>query len=186
MINPSAQFANVVKGNHGEELYNEALNMYDIALGVLDELRRDGRVDAFLSRGSRTEKSSLRRETDLARRLNCDAFVSLHSDATGKEDDPGGGTWSFYADDEGKRLAECVQMPLLAAIRSFYPEVEFRGVRRHWKRLWVLHESACPASLTEVLFHSNPKEREMLEDPKCRQIVAKAVAKGILDFFGLT
>ena len=185
MINPSSQFANVVECEDGEELYNEALNMYDIAVRVADALTRDGRMDAYLSRDSREQRSSLRRETELARSLKCDAFVALHSDATGDRNDPGGGTWSFYANDEGKRLAECIQMPLLAAIRSFYPEVKFRGIRKHWKRLWVLHESPCPASLTEVLFHSNSKEREMLKDGKCQRIIAEAVAKGILAFFGL-
>ena len=186
MLNPSCQFSNVVTNELGEEIYNEALTMYDIALTVQQELKRDGRVDAFVSRNSRTERSTLRRETQLARSLDCDAFVSLHSDATGEKDNPGGGTWSFYADDEGKRLAESVQTRLLESIRSFYPEVIFRGVRTHWKRLWVLHETRCPAALMEVLFHSNSKEREMLNDPDRQGIMARGIGRGILDYFSLT
>ena len=185
MINPSAQFGNVVLGEQGGEDYNEALVMYDHGVAVAEELRRDGRVDAFISRQSRDQRVTLSEETDLAQSLNCDAFIALHSDATGKEDDPGGGTWSFYADDEGKRLAECVQMPLLEAIRSFYPEVLFRGIRTHWNRLWVLHENKCPAVLVEILFHSNPQEREMLKDPALREVMAKAISRGILGYFGL-
>ena len=185
MLNPSCQFDNVIEGEDGELLYNEAHNMYDIALKVRDELEHDGRVDVFVSRESRDQHLALYQETGLTRSLNCDALVSLHSDATGT-DDPGGGTWTFYADEgEGKRLAECVQTPLLEAIRSFYPEVQFRGVRTHWYRLWVLWESGCPASLTEVLFHTNPKEREMLKDPALQEIMARAIAGGILDYFGL-
>jgi hypothetical protein len=185
MLNPSCQFGNVIHGPDEQELYNEGLNMYDIALKVRDDLARDGRIDCFVSRSSREQDVSLRYETALTRSLNCDALVSLHSDATGT-DDPGGGTWTFYADEgEGKRLAECVQTPLLEAIRSFYPEVQFRGVRTHWYRLWVLWESGCPASLTEVLFHTNPKEREMLKDPALQEIMARAIAGGILDYFGL-
>ncbi len=186
MLNPSVQFGNVVVSEDGEELYNEASNMYDIALKVRDELVLDGRLEAFMSRESREQKTDLRYKTELTRSLHCDALVSLHSDATGSPDDPGGGTWSFYADeDAGKKLAQAVQMPLLEAIRSFYPEVNFRGVRTHWNRLWVLHESGCPASLTEVLFHSNPREREMLKDPRCQEIMAKAIAEGILNYFDL-
>ena len=185
MISPSAQFGNVVLDDHGVEVYNEALVMHDYAAAVADELRKDGRVEVFISRESRDKHVTLKQETDLARSLNCDAFVALHSDATGKEDDPGGGTWSFHADDEGKRLAECVQAPLLEAIRSFYPDALFRGIRAHWKRLWVLHENNCPAALVEILFHSNPREREMLKDPGPRDVMAKAIAHGIMDYFGL-
>ena len=185
MINPSCQFGNVILGENGEELYNEAHTMYDIACEVQSELERDGRVEAFISRSSRDEKTTLRSETELTRKLNCDALVALHSDAADDPNDSGGGTWTFYADEEGKRLSECVQSSLLEAIRSFYPEVNFRGVREHWKRLWVLHESGCPASLTEILFHSNPKEREMLKNPEYQNIIAEAIARGILEYFGL-
>lgn len=187
MLNPSNQFANVIHGEkEGEQLYNEGLNMYDIALRVRDELRLDGRLDVFVSRARREQRTTLGYETRLTRRLNCDALVSLHSDAMPAGKGPGGGTWTFYADEEeGKRLAECVQIPLLEAIRSFHPEVEYRGVRTHWSRLWVLHESGCPASLTEVLFHTNPVEREMLKNPSYQSIMAKAIADGILDYFGL-
>lgn len=186
MLNPSNQYANVIKGENDEQLYNEGLNMFDIALRVRDELQKDGRVDVFISRNERDEPTSLRTETALTRDLNCDILVALHSDATGKAEDPGGGTWTFYADDEeGKHLAECVQNPLLESIRTFNPSVQFRGVRTHWNRLWVLHESGCPASLTEMLFHSNPEEREMLKNPQYQETMAKAVAKGILEYFGL-
>jgi hypothetical protein len=188
MLNPSAQYWNLAGSedpNH-PDYYCEALNMYDIACRVRDYLVEDGRVDVFMSRSSRTEESTLKQETDLTRNLNCDVLVSLHSDATGT-DDPGGGSWTFYADEfEGKRLGECVQMPLLEAIKTFHPDVLFRGVRTHWYRLWVLHEAGCPASLTEFLFHSNPVEREMLKNPEYQDIMAKAFARGILDFFGLS
>ncbi|MDH7602229.1 MAG: N-acetylmuramoyl-L-alanine amidase [Armatimonadota bacterium] len=185
MLNPSCQFGNVIRGPDGEELYNEGRTMFDIAVKVKEELVRDGRVDVFISRESREQSVSLHYETELTKSLNCDALVSLHSDATG-DGTPGGGTWTFYADEgEGKRLAECVQMHLLEAIRSFYPEVQFRGIRTHWYRLWVLWESGCPASLTEILFHTNPREREMLKDPKLQEIMARAIARGILDYFRL-
>lgn len=187
MLNPSNQYANVIKGDReGEYLYVEGLNMYDIALKVRDELQRDGRLDVFVSRATRTEPTTLGYETSLTRRLNCDVLVALHSDAMPEGKGPGGGSWTFYADEEeGRRLAECVQMPLLDAIRTFHPDVEFRGVRTHWSRLWVLHEAGCPASLTEVLFHTNPGEREMLKNPEYQHRMAQAIARGILEYFEL-
>jgi len=186
MLNPSAQFQNVARNEKQEIVYVEGENMYDIAVRVKDHLDRDGRIDTFISRNHRDHRVGLRYETELTRMLNCDALVSLHSDATGKKNDPGGGTWTFYADeDEGKRLAECVQLPLLEAIKTFHPSVNYRGVRTHWYRLWVLWEAGCPASLTEALFHSNPAEVEMLKNPDYQDRMAKAIAGGILGYFGL-
>ncbi len=146
-------------------------------------LKFDGRVEVFLSRKFRYSKSTLREETDLAKSLQCDILVALHSDADPNGGE-GGGTWTFYADESyGKRLAECVQMPLLKAIRSFYPDVKFNGIRTHWNRLWVLHEAGCPACLTEILFHSNPIEREMLKNPAYQSIMAEGIASDILKYF---
>ncbi len=185
MINPSCQFGNVFTAEDGSELYNEARVMYDIALLVRQELVADGRVEAFVSREARDQPTTLRDETELTQSLKCDVLVALHSDDTGTGE-PGGGTWAFHADDgQGKRLADSVHKHLLEAIREFYPHVRFLGVRTHWKRLWVLHESGCPACLVEILFHSNPTEREMLKNPDRQVVMARAIAKGILNYLGL-
>jgi len=184
MLNPSAQYGNVIRAEDGTEIYNEGETLWDIAVKVKEELDRDGRVDAYLSRKGRRERSFLYQECDLAKMIGCDVFVSLHSDATGT-DDPGGGTWTFYKDEEGRRLAGIIQNHLIRAIRTVYPEVQDRGIREHWYRLYVLWYSGCPASLTEILFHTNPKEREMLKDPEFQRLVARAVAQGVLEYLGL-
>lgn len=185
MLNPSNQFGNRIHGPNGEELYNEGMNMFVIAQKVQKILQADGRVDAFISRNTQTERTTLGRETQLCRALNCDILYALHSDATGTSD-PGGGSWTFYAGEEGKKLADAVQSELIAAMRStFYPEVKNMGTRTHWYRLWVLWEGGCPGALTEFLFHTNPKEREMLKDPACQDIMAQAAARGILKYLGL-
>jgi hypothetical protein len=184
MLNPSNQFANIITDEHGTQLYNEGMNMFLIAEQVQKYLQQDGRVDVFMTRSSQTQKTTLQEETKLTRSLNCDLLLALHSDATGTSE-PGGGTWTFYWDDEGQKLGNSVNSHLIDSIRSFYPEVLNRGVRTHWIRLWVIHEAGCPAALTEFLFHSNPKERELLKDPKCQDTMAKAVAQGILEYLEL-
>jgi len=183
-LNPSNQFANQIWDKDHKELYNEGMNMYMIAERVQKYLMMDGRVDAFMTRNTQTQRTTLGGETTIAKALDCDALFAFHSDATGT-DDPGGGQWTFYFGDEGKRLGTCVEDELVPACRTFYPDMKFMGVRTHWSRLWVLHEGGCPAALTEFLFHTNPKEREMLKDPKCQDVMAKAVAKGILKYFGM-
>ncbi len=184
MLNPSNQFANIITDENGTQVYNEGMNMFLIAEQVQKYLQQDGRVDVFMTRSSQTQKTTLQEETKLTRSLNCDLLLALHSDATGTSE-PGGGTWTFYWDDEGKKLGDSVNSHLIESIRSYYPEVLNRGVRTHWIRLWVIHEAGCPAALTEFLFHSNPKERELLKDFKCQDTMAKAVAQGILEYLGL-
>lgn len=181
MINPSVQYGNVITDETGAEIYNEGETMWDIAAKVKSILDADGRVEAFVSRTDRRSDSTIQMECDLAKMIGCDAFVALHSDAT-PDGTEGGGTWTFYADDDGKRLGERVQISVLEAIRTVYPEVQDKGVREHWNSLYVLHNSGCPACLTEILYHSNPKERELLKDPEFQERVARAIAKGIYDF----
>ncbi len=183
MLNPSVQYNNVILDDNGTEIYNEGETMWDVTSRVKTILDTDGRIDAYISRLDRRTHSSIQLECTLAQQLTCDAFVSLHSDATA-DGTEGGGTWTFFADDQGKRLGECVQGKVLSAIREVYPEVIDRGVKEHWNRLYVLHNSGCAASLTEILFHSNPKEREMLKNSAFQDRVAKAVARGILEYFG--
>jgi hypothetical protein len=183
MLNPSNQFANQIFGDKKDELYNEGMNMFMIAEKVQKILQMDGRVDAFISRNTQTQVTTLGQETRLTRALGCDMLFAMHSDATGTSD-PGGGTWTFYNGEDGKRFADLVQNELITAMKgSFYPDVKNMGTRLHWYRLWVLYEGGCQGALTEFLFHTNPKEREMLKDPKDQEIMAQAVAKGILKYF---
>ncbi len=185
MLNPSNQFGNQIHSSDKDELYNEGMNMYMIAEKVQKILQADGRLDVFITRNSQTQRTTLGRETQLCRALNCDILFALHSDATGTSD-PGGGTWTFYSGEQGKKLADCVQTELIGAMRSsFYPDAKDLGVRQHWYRLWVLNEGGCQGALTEFLFHTNPKEREMLKNPADQEIMAQAAAKGILKYLGL-
>lgn len=185
MINPSNQFDNQIFDDKHNELYSEGMNMYMIAEKIQKYLQRDGRIDAFLSRNTQTQRTTLGGEMDLSRALDCDLLLACHSDATG-DNTPGGGCWTFYNGEEGKKLADLVQGELIGAIKTFYPEVKNMGYREHWYRLYVLYEGGCQGALTEFLFHTNPKEREMLKDPKDQEIMAQACARGILKYFGFT
>ncbi|NLN75055.1 MAG: N-acetylmuramoyl-L-alanine amidase [Armatimonadetes bacterium] len=182
MLNPSNQFANQIFDENKKELYNEGMNMYLIAEKVQKILQADGRLDAFMSRNTQAQRTTLREETNLTRSLGCDILYAFHSDATGTSA-PGGGSWTFYHGEDGKRLANLVQDALAASIRTFYPELKNMGTRTHWYRLWVLHEGGCQGALTEYLFHTNPKERELLKNPESQDIMAEAVAGAILKYF---
>lgn len=196
-LNPSNQYANRIVGDDGQELYNEGRNMWNVAVKAAEYLRKDGRVEPIITRETQSQVTSLRYEAALTNALECDLLVSLHSDATGNNT-PGGGTWTFYTGaehlspeqiealpyplEDSKRLADLVQGNVIAAIRTTYPEVENRGVREHWYRLYMIHQPRCPSVLIEVLFHTNPFERELLKQPEFHDRIGRAVADAVLEF----
>jgi len=197
ILNPSNQYANRIRGEDGRELYNEGLNMWHYAVAARKYLKEDGRVEAFITRDTQSQVTTLRYEAMLANALRGDLLISLHSDATGNNT-PGGGTWTFYTGpthlseeelaslpyplEDSRRLASLVQAKVLEAIREVYPEVLDRGIREHWSRLYMIHQPRCPSCLIEVLFHTNPKERELLKDPAFQDRIGRAVAEAALEF----
>ncbi len=201
MINPSCQYGNQVFDDSGDEVYNEGHNLWLFALVVKKYLDADSRVESFISRSAQNAPSDLDSEAAMTNDLGCSCLIALHSDATA-DGTPGGGTWTFFtgekhlADEElaalpyrledSRALAELVQSNTLEAIRSMYKEVQDRGVREHWHRLRMLHAPKCPSCLIEILFHTNPLEREMLKRADFQDRVGKAIAKAVLEFLFTT
>ncbi len=197
MLNPSCQYGNRILDGEGRELYNEGTNLWLLAVEARKALEEDGRVEAFISRDSQSAPSDLDSEAALTRQLGCDCLVALHSDATA-DGSPGGGTWTFYTGtahlspeelsslpyrlEDSKRLAREVQEQVVAAIRTVYPDVQDRGIREHWHRLRMLHAPRCPSCLIEILFHTNPVERELLKQASFQRLVGQAVARGVLKY----
>lgn len=197
MINPSCQYGNQIFDERGREIYNEGHNLWLFAEQVKHFLDEDGRVESFISRQSRYGPSDLDSEAALTRELKCDCLIALHSDAT-PDGTPGGGTWTFYTGpthlseeelrelpyrlEDSRRLAELVQSETLKAIREFYPASIDRGVQEHWHRLRMLHAPRCVACLIEILFHTNPREREILKQADTHRRVGKAIANAVLKY----
>lgn len=197
MINPSCQYGNQILDENGREVYNEGRNMWRFARAVEQELMEDGRVEPFISRTGEDAPSDLDSEAAMTRELGCACLVALHSDATA-DGTPGGGTWTFYTGEkhlseeemrslpydltDSLRLAEAVQRHTLQVIQPRYPGHLDRGVQQHWHRLRMLHAPECPSCLIEILFHSNPVEREMLKDPQLQEAVGRAIAQAILEY----
>ena len=198
MLNPSCQYGNQIFDDAGNELYNEGHNLWHVAQAVRKALEAGGRVDVHITRDSEGGESDLDTEAERTNKLGCACLVALHSDASSEPGQPGGGTWTFYTGKEhlseeelanlpytledSRRLADLVQAEALAAIRTIRPDVQDRGVREHWYRLRMLHAPQCPSCLIEILFHTNPEEREILKDPAFHDLIGKAIAGAILKY----
>ncbi|GAB4246110.1 MAG: hypothetical protein Kow00122_03130 [Thermoleophilia bacterium] len=147
-------------------------------------------VDGYLRQAgmktlmTRTDDSypTLEQRVDLANAAPADIFVSIHNNASA---DPGtSGTETFYWGDEddysveGMRLAQAIQEAVCEELGS-----ADRGARTHWKSLYVLGNTDMPAALVEVGFLTNPEEEAKLADPEYQDRAAKAVARGVIEYF---
>ncbi len=133
--------------------------------------------------------------TDFARRKRADLFVSLHFNSAfglvsgietygltpfGAASTAGGivtrESYSGNRQDEANLwLAHCVQKSLLRSTGA-----ADRGVRR--AKFQVLREAPCPAILVEAGFVSNASEERKILTTEYRDLLAKAIADGILAY----
>jgi N-acetylmuramoyl-L-alanine amidase len=88
-----------------------------------------------------------------------------------------------YADarrDESRRLARAVQYALVDAVRKKDAGVINRGVKT--APFVVLAATDMPAVLAEVSWLSQAEEAKRLETPEYRQLLAEALASGVMNF----
>ncbi|MBQ6019235.1 MAG: N-acetylmuramoyl-L-alanine amidase, partial [Clostridia bacterium] len=121
----------------------------------------------------------------VARQYKPDAFVAVHSDYASNASISG--THAFYYYPWSMELAKCVHEQMVAAYRSsIYPPgtVEYeqadRGVKFYPFQVTRLEE--CPAILIECGFVSNASDCSVLLTPSCQDIIAAAVANGIVSY----
>lgn len=142
---------------------------------------------------------SLERRVEIAKECDADLVVSLHFNSGGSAEGietfciPPAGSGSTANPSKGSArgdnaavpgnrydeqnvwLAHCVQKSLLRATGA--PD---RGVRR--ARFQVIRQAACPAVLVESGFLTNPREEEKILRVEYRELLAGAIAEGILAY----
>lgn len=180
------------RGTTGRTEKNLAL---DLAKRVSAELAPAGLRILFTRTADRT--TSLESRSEFARQKDADLFVSLHFNAAlgsarGIETfclTPAGVSSTARASGRGDGdvqrgnrydagslwLAHRVQQSLLRATGA-----ADRGVRH--ARFQVLRDAPCAAILIESGFLSNPSEEKKLLTPAYRDVLAKAIAEGILAY----
>lgn len=127
---------------------------------------------------------SLADRANMANTLGATIFVSIHNNAASSAD--ANGTYTFYWGTagaeysvEGKRLAECIQNGIVAALSS-----NDRGARTWWGTLYVLDHTDMPSALAEVGFLTNPAEEAKLNDPAYQKMAGRGIAEGIMEYLG--
>ncbi len=117
----------------------------------------------------------LDRRVEIARESKADLFVSIHANYFEHEEAMGVETYSYGS---GSRLAEVIQQSIVSRLG-----VVDRGTKT--ARYLVLRKSTIPAVLVETGFISNKLESALLATPEYRNLMADAIARGILQYLGI-
>ena len=114
---------------------------------------------------------------DAANASGADVFVSIHCNSAGNASAQGTETWYYQGSTTSKKLANCIQKQLIASL-----PVTDRGLKTT-TGLYVLKYTDMPACLVELAFISNDYDESLLASEKWRDEMAKAIARGVTDFF---
>jgi N-acetylmuramoyl-L-alanine amidase len=162
-------------GSMKEYEFNRAVANY-----LRDELAKYENVRVHFTHSDR-EDVPLKRRTDEANRLKADLFVSIHANAAGTDWSSAEGIETYVYKTrprEAVALAEKVQAQLIAATGR-----KNRGVKI--ADFHVLRETHMTAILVECGFMTNREEAALLKSDDYRRKVAAAIAKGIVEQYGL-
>ncbi|KGP75521.1 N-acetylmuramoyl-L-alanine amidase [Desulfosporosinus sp. Tol-M] len=168
-------------------VYEKAINL-QIAQKVKEMLGPSG-IEVFLTReedidyvpdgvkGKTTKKQiDLNRRIDMAREVNADVFVSLHVNATATGLQSGAETFYHYQSESGKGLAELIQQEL----------IKIPGMNRRITKpgdFYIIKNTSMPAIIVEVGYLSSVKEQKKLQQSWYQEQLARAIAKGIANYF---
>jgi N-acetylmuramoyl-L-alanine amidase len=122
------------------------------------------------------QSDSLYEICNAANESKSDLFVSIHCNSFSDPSANGTETWYHASSKNGKKLADYIQKQLVSTTKLVN-----RGIKT--ANYQVLRDTNMPAVLIETAFISNMKECAMLGDPYWQDEFAKAIARGITDYY---
>ena len=124
-----------------------------------------------------TDKQELQARVDVARRdPSVEMFVSVHCNAFTNSEANGTGTYFYPHSSRDAMLAQYIQNEMVHSTG-----LRDRGITS--ARFYVLRNSRVPATLVETAFITNPYEESMLANVRCQYTMAKAICRGINNYF---
>ncbi len=171
-LSPSTQDGNVGEGNYG----TEEQRMNQVADVTQQVLERHG-VKVFRNK----PEWPLSQVVTDSNNKNPDIHFAIHSNAGGGR---GCEVYCHKFGGQGEKLARAVYerlSPLTPTVdRGVHEGFNFYGEGKH---MYELAYTNAPAALIEVGFHDN--EQDEIWIVSNIEVIGKALAKGILDYFGI-
>ncbi len=121
----------------------------------------------------------LKQRAHIANSADADTFVSIHANAQSNSNKTANGTetWFYKGSSDSQKLASFIQDRLVDALNT-----RDRKLKKT-EDLYVLKNTKMTAVLLELGFIDNVTDNAMLADPAKRQLAAKAIYNGILDYY---
>lgn len=155
----------------------------NLAVGkVLAELLKYNDLQTVVTRSTDVYVSLLKR-VEMLNKAKVDLVVSLHVNAAESPKADYVATFVYARGGKAEQAARAVQQALASATRWRGPASP-DGVLV--KNLYLLRETKAPAILVEMGFITNPQQEQQLREASFQRLLAVAIAKGILNYFGLT
>jgi N-acetylmuramoyl-L-alanine amidase len=127
------------------------------------------------------QSDSLSSVVETANNWPADLFVSIHCNSAAASSANGTETWYCHNSGNGQKLAYCIQDQMVKSVL-----LTDRGLKEATpgvNGLYVLSNTDMPAVLVETAFISNDGDEKLLADDYWRDEFAKAIARGITDYF---
>ena len=130
------------------------------------------------------ETDDLSYRTALANDWGADIFISLHCNSAENPSAEGYEVWTSPGDTLGDTLATCLYRQIAAEFPDRAGRTDYSdGDPDKESRFYVLVHTDAPACLVEMAFISNEEEAALLADAAWQDRYARAIARGVTDYF---
>lgn len=122
--------------------------------------------------------SDIKNRVKIGNEAQADIFVSIHLNKGDSENYNGWQTFYKKNDENGKKLATCIQSELKESLK-----VENKRVAHEISNIYIVENVEIPVSIVECGFLSNPQEEKKLVTDEYQNELAWGIYSGILKYF---
>lgn len=167
-------------------VYEKTINL-QVACYVRDYLKKK-KVRVILTRetdeGLYSEGDTEKKSADMRARIACmnqpevKLIVSIHQNSFTSQSSKGAQVFYHAASKQGEQFAKRMQ----EILRTEVDPENHREAKAN-DSYYILRKSEKPAVIVECGFLSNPSEEQLLSTKEYQEKLAKAIGKGILEYF---
>lgn len=124
------------------------------------------------------KNSDIHNRVKIGNSSSADIFVSIHLNKIPQGEYYGWQTFFKDGNDNGKKLATCIQENLNASIQK-----ENKRVPLKISKVYIIKHVEIPTSIVECGFLSNKEEEIQLQNEEYQDKIAWGIYNGIMDYF---